>query len=557
MTHRCVILAEKPDQGRRLAAPFKHKKEQQKITILPCDLFPQGAVVVWAVGHLCELVDPEDYDSQWKKWRLERLPVIPDTFRHQVVAAKAAHFHRIKGHLRRAETIIIATDPAREGEYIARIIIQMAGAGTKTIKRLWCSSLTPAAIRKAFSRLRTDEESRPLYEEALARACSDWLVGINTSRVYTLLLQQKGVQGVFSTGRVQTPLLHLIRRREEEIERFKPEKYWELEATFETKEGERYKGKYSQRFFKGEQEKAKQMLQQIKGKPGIVTGVKTELKHQSPPLLHSLSTLQAKLNQRYKLPPAKVLQLLQSLYEKGYVSYPRTDSQHVTKEEAESFPAILQSLRQAYPIPDKIKDLRHNRRYVNEQKVQDHHAIIPTEQVPKLNQLSPEQRQVYDEVARSLIAAHYPDHQYNLTKVITQIATYDFHSTGKQVVQLGWKEVYIEISNQKKRQKEQKEEEQTLPPLSEGQSVAAFPALREGITKPPQPYTEGQLITLMRRAGRHIEDEELVDPGVGLGTEATRAGMIQTLKERDYITGNKECCAGNAQREVTLFRCSG
>ena len=336
--------------------------------------------------------------------------------------------------------------------------------------------MTEGAIKQAFAQLRSDEETRPLYEEALARAYSDWLVGINTSRVYTLLLQQKGIADVFSTGRVQTPLLCLIRRREKEIEGFKPEAYWELEATFETEQGETYKGKYPQRFFKADKGKAEAILQEIKGKLAVVTRVKTELKRQQPPLLHSLSTLQARLNRRYKIPPAKVLQMVQSLYEKGYVSYPRSDSQHVTPAEAAAFPTILNLLRQYYPIADKLKDLRHNKRYVNEKRVSDHYAIIPTEQVPKLDRLPAEQRKVYDEIARSLIAAHYPDHQYNLTTVVTTIASYGFQSTGRQVVARGWKEMYTETPRKPRKEKRGEEtEEQPLPLLSEGQSVKPYP----------------------------------------------------------------------------------
>ncbi|RAL21020.1 type IA DNA topoisomerase [Thermoflavimicrobium daqui] len=519
-----VILAEKPDQARKLASPFVHKKEKSLIRIAPCTTFPQGAVVIWAIGHLCELVEPEKYNPMWKKWRLESLPIIPAQFKHRIIKQKAGHFQFIKGILNKADTIIIATDPAREGEYIARIIIQLAGASKKEIKRLWCSSLTESAIKQAFSNLRQGQETQALYDEALARAYSDWLVGINTSRAYTLLMQQKGIKDVFSTGRVQTPLLCLIRRREEEIEQFKEEPFWEIEAMFDTGK-EKYKGKYKERFFV--KKEAENLLTRLMGQPAFVYKIKADLKKVKPPMFHSLSTLQAKMNRKYKFPPAKVLQLVQSLYEKGYVSYPRSDSQHVTPAEAREFPCIINLLRKQFQISKKLKDIRQNGRYVNAKKVSDHYAIIPTEQVPTLPQLPPDERKIYDEIARSLIAAHYPDYEYIQTKVTTKIDPYEFESLGKKVTQRGWKEVF---------QEEKEEENQPLPKLQEGQQVDPSLSLKEGITQPPKPYTEGQLITLMKTAGKHIEDEDLSSmKGMGLGTEATRAGMIQTLKERNYI----------------------
>jgi DNA topoisomerase III len=526
-----AILAEKPDQARKLASPFAHKKEKTRITIAPCPEFPRGAIIVWAIGHLCELAEPEKYDPAWKKWRLDTLPIIPDQFKHQVIKQKAGHFKLVKDVLNQADTIIIATDPAREGEYIARIIIQMAGASRKKIKRWWCSSLTEQAIKEAFGRLRSDSETKPYFEEALARSYSDWLVGINTSRVYTLLMQQKGIREVFSTGRVQTPLLCLIRRREEEIERFKQEPFWEIVAVFDA-DGEKYKGKLEERFF--DKKQAERLLEQMRDKHGVVGKIETKLKKISPPLLHSLSTLQAKMNRMYKLAPSKVLQLVQSLYEKGYVSYPRTDSQHVTVAEAKAFPKILRLLTPHYNIADDLRDVSRNKRVVDPKKVSDHHAIIPTEQVPTLTKLTSDERKIYDELARSLIAVHYPDHEFLQTTVLTMIDKHAFKTVGKKVVKIGWKAVF------QHEQEQGDEGNQPLPPLREGQVVKPEVALKEGMTQPPKPYTEGQLITLMKTAGKHIEDEELsLMKGLGLGTEATRSGIIQTLKDRKYIKVQK------------------
>lgn len=527
-----AILAEKPDQARKLATPFPHKKHTAYIEIQPCSQFPKGASVVWAIGHLVTLAEPESYHPDWGKWDLNHLPIVPDQFKYQVIKSKSGHFKEVKKHLAAASEIIIATDPAREGELIARLIIQLAGASKKPMKRLWCSSLTESAIRTAFQNLRPGESTMPFYYEALARSWSDWLVGMNSSRVYSLLMQQKGARGVFSTGRVQTPLLALIRHREEEIERFKPEPYWELIGTFQAAAGE-YIGKHKKQF--SDQQEAQATFEAIIGHPGIVTKVETEKKATKPPKLHSLSTLQTKMNRRFKYSPARVLEIVQGLYEKGYVSYPRTDSQYVTKAEAATFPGILEKLSSFFPVPDRPKDLTHNNRYVNDSKVTDHYAIIPTEQVPNPDQLGRDEQRIYDEIARSLIAAHSDDYLYNETTILTDVNGTEFRTVGRQPVELGWKKVFQEEA------KEEKEEVAILPPVSENESVQAKIQLQEDITKPPKPYTEGQLIQVMKTAGKHIEDEELIQEmkGMGLGTEATRAGIIQTLKDREYITVEK------------------
>jgi DNA topoisomerase-3 len=529
-----VILAEKPDQARKLASPFPHSRQKSHITIQNCSQFPKGAVVVWAIGHLVQLVNPETYDPIWKKWNLNQLPLIPDSFKYEVVKSKAGHFKEVKKHLMSATEIIIATDPAREGELIARLILKKAGVSKKPLKRLWCSSMTEDAIKNAFQQLRPEESTKPFYHEALARSCSDWLVGINTSRAYTLLLQRKGISGVFSTGRVQTPLLSLIRRREEEIERFKPEKFWELISLFTTSSGEQYQGKHEEAF--SDQKKGEAKLQEITGKPGIVVKLKTEKKSIKPPKLHSLSTLQTKMNRRYKFSPSRILEIVQKLYEKGYVSYPRTDSQHVTQAEAVTFPRILDKIGKKFPIPAKLNDISKNKRYVDDSKVSDHYAIIPTEQVPNLAQLESEDLKIYTEIAQSLIAAHCTDYIYNETTIITDVAATPFKTVGRQPLDQGWKTFF-----QDNPKEDPKEAVTLLPIVAKNETVQSDISLKEGVTKPPKPYTEGQLIQVMKTAGKHIEDEELLQDmkGMGIGTEATRANIIQTLKDREFIIVEK------------------
>ncbi|MBD1372637.1 DNA topoisomerase 3 [Hazenella sp. IB182357] len=526
-----VILAEKPDQARKLASPFPHRRQKNHIEIQHCSLFKQGATVVWAIGHLVTLAEPERYESNWKKWNLHDLPLIPESFQHQIVAEKAHHYKEIKKHLLSASEIIIATDPAREGELIARWIIQMAGATRKPIKRLWSSSLTSDAIIQAFQNLRTGKSTEPIYHEALARSYSDWLVGMNASRVYTLLLQAKGVAGVFSAGRVQTPLLTLIRKREVEIENFKPEHFWELVGEFHTENEDLYTGKHRKRFT--DRAEAYALFERLQGLPGVITDVTADLKRIAPPKLHSLSTLQTKMNRRFKLSPTQILNVVQGLYEKGYVSYPRTDSQYVGKAEANTFPELLARLSASFAIPDPPQKVLQNKRYVNDAKVTDHHAILPTTQLPFLNKLNTNERQVYDEIARSFIAIHAPDYRYRETIIQTTVENVDFKSVGRVPIDFGWKKYLDEVK------KEAKKDEMILPSVTKGEKVRAHISPKEGMTQAPKPYTEGQLIQLMKTAGKHIEDENIESKAIGLGTEATRAGMIQTLKDRDYITVSK------------------
>jgi DNA topoisomerase III len=537
-----VIIAEKPDQGATLASIFKNKKHQGYIEIFPNELFPKGAYMTWAIGHLLQLVPPERYRPEWKQWKLETLPIIPERFQYEVEKAKAKQFAIVKELLRKPEVteIIHAGDAGREGELIVRNIIQMSGV-KKPMKRLWLSSLTPKAIYEGFRQLLDEAETRNLYEEACARACADWLVGMNASRVYSILLKQKGMNDVFSVGRVQTPTLAFIVKREKEIEQFRPEPFWEVMAKFHIG-GKQYEGKWVDE--KGETRiKEEQLAQKIaqfcRNKPAEVKEVQTERKTFHPPLLFNLSSLQATANKMYQFSPKKTLDILQKLYQKGIVSYPRSDSNYVTKGEAETFPDILQKLRAFpeyqpfFPLPNA--SILHNKRYVNEKKVTDHYAIIPTEQVTDPAKLSADERKIYDLVVRRLIAAHYEAAVFDYTTVITLVAgRARFISKGKQQIQEGWRKV---ISQR------EEDEEAILPSLREGEQGDVLDVrIKEGKTQPPKRYTEGQLITLMKTAGKFLDNEELekvLAKTEGLGTEATRAAIITTLKERNYIEVKK------------------
>jgi len=556
-----LIIAEKPDQGAKLAAPFKHKKTQGYIQIDKCPAFPDGAYVSWAVGHICELVPPEEYDPAYKRWSLDSLPILPGKFKHRITPNKAKQFNLLNDLLKRPEVkeIIIASDAGREGEYIVRIVIQLSGV-KKPMKRLWISSLTPRAVEQGFANLKEEIETRNLYYEAVSRSCADWLVGMNGSRVYSLLFQRRGVQGVFSTGRVQSPTLALIVAREKEISNFKPEPFWEVKAKFAF-DGAEYEGTW----FKGEEtrlktpEEAEEIRARCEGKDAVVDSIETERKEFQPPQLFSLSSLQASANQIFKYSPQDTLSALQQLYLDGYISYPRSDSSYVTDEEAKQFPDILKKLagfQELSPfLPAPKSTLIGNKRYVNAAKVGDHYAIIPTEQVPTPGKLQGMNLNLYLLIAKRLIAAHEEKAIIDYTNLVTRVDGRDpFMTKGKVIVQEGWRKVLYDNAPKKKTKASAKEEDNSgkeeddedmsvLPPVKEGDTgKVADVQVKEGKTQPPKRYTEGQLITLMKTAGKHLDNAELekvLQRTEGLGTEATRAGIIGGLKDRQYIEVRK------------------
>ncbi|MDQ0230447.1 DNA topoisomerase III [Metabacillus malikii] len=532
-----LIIAEKPDQASTLCASFQRVKRDGYFEVKANELFPNGAYFTWAIGHLTQLCPPEVYRQEWKKWSLTMLPIIPDKFKYEVTKSKAKQFQTIKTllHQNQVTEVIHAGDAGREGELIIRNIIALAGV-KKPLKRLWISSLTKAAIYDGFQKLLDDEQTKNLYFEAYSRACADWLVGMNASRVYTLLLKEKGMNDVFSAGRVQTPTLALIVQREKEIEAFKPEPFWEIIATFKVN-GKTYKGKWhnDQQTRVTKQELALKIAEFCKEKSALIKEIETERKEYQPPLLFNLSALQATANKAFKFSPKKTLDIAQSLYQKGIISYPRSDSTYVTKGEAELFPGILTRLgsfeqyKDLFPTPKQ--SILQNTRYVNEKKVTDHYAIIPTEQVVDPFRLSQDEQKIYDLIIRRLIAAHYDKAIYDYSTLITLVdGRAEFITKGKQQIQEGWRKVIFQ---------NEKEKDELLPNVNKDEVGHVHKVdIKEGKTQPPKRYTEGQLITLMKTAGKHLDNDELekiLSQVEGLGTEATRAGIITMLKERKYI----------------------
>lgn len=535
-----LIVAEKPSQAKAYAEAFSiAKKEKTHIVLQSCSTFPTGAVVTWGIGHLVSLKMPGEYKEAWGKWNLANLPIIPDRFEFKVAKDKQQQFNAVKKLMHEANVIINACDVDREGSNIFYSILHMAGANDKTIKRLWINSLEPDEIRKGFHNLRDNKQDLLLYEEAKTRQLSDWLVGINASQLYTLLLQQQGLNTTLSVGRVQSPTVYMIYQRQQEIANFVSRPFYELVGAFETQQGI-YQGKAACK----EEHKAhvEELLQQHSIKEGVpgkatIKEVTKALKHTKSPRLHSLSTLQTRLNKVYKYSPAKVLEVMQSLYEKKLVTYPRTDCNYITESE---FAYLAKGVAQ-YQALLKVSFTPHsvpNKRYVDNKKVQEHYAIVPTKSMPtpeKLAQLSIEEKHVYDEVLRVTLAMFHEDYTYEETVIVTDVNGLDFHTKGKVEVIKGWQSLF---SDDEQAQKEQ----DMLPAVQENQVIDAVLAIKEGKTTPPKPYTEGGLITMMKTAGKLVEDEadsEMLKEVEGIGTEATRSGIIETIKKNDYIEVKK------------------
>ncbi|WP_432363057.1 DNA topoisomerase 3 [Sporosarcina sp. UB5] len=543
-----VILAEKPSQAKAYADAFSVRKHEGFLEIIPCQIFPQGAYITWGVGHLVELKEPHAYNPAWKRWTLGSLPILPDRYEFQVAKGKFKQFQIVKKLIRGTDTVINACDVDREGSNIFYSIYYQTGARNQTIKRLWINSLEVDEVRKGFANLRDNRKDLQLYEEAKARQISDWLVGMNGSRLYTLLLKAKGVQEVFPIGRVQSPTVYLIYQRQREIETFVSEPFFEVEATFKAENGT-YKGKAKAK------EPKREIIQTLLAKhqiqpnsPGIISSVTHTDKRTPPPQLHSLSTLQATANRRWKTSPANVLKTMQNLYEKKLVTYPRTDARHITPNEFAYLKDQVGDYQQLIGHPFPVASLAPKKRYVDSSKVQEHYAIIPTKKIPTqavLGRLSPLERNLYEEVVRTTLAMFHTDYLYTETKVTTDVNGLHFFTTGKTERDLGWKALF-------QRSKDEKDDP-ALPPLRMQEMVQSDISIKEGKTQPPKPYTEGQLIAMMKTCGKLVEDKEETDilkEIEGLGTEATRSGIIETIKKHGYITVSKNIVSITAKGRV-------
>ncbi len=535
---RVVILAEKPSQAKAYAEAFTiQEKTKTYILLKPDETFPNGATITWGVGHLVELKEPHDYKKEWKRWKLDQLPIVPDRFLEKVSKGKWEQFQAVKRLFQQADVLVNAADVDREGSNIFYSILRLTGVKGKPIQRLWINSLEKDEVRKGFKNLQNNDKDLRLFDEAKARQISDWMVGINASRLFTLLLQKKGFASYLSIGRVQSPTVYLIYQRHKEIENFVSEPFYQIEGLFQSETGA-YKGLAEIK------EKDKVKVQELMDKhglkekedlQGIVQRVDKKTKHQKSPKLHSLSTLQSVANRRWKYTPSQVLKTMQKLYEKRLVSYPRTDCNFITENEFAYLVNNLNSYQEALNVSFTPVSLKPNKRYVNSRKVQEHYAIIPTKSVPsqrKLSGLSREEHNIYHEVLATTLAMFHADYVYEETTIFTHVQDLPFKSSGRREVKRGWKELFPKPSKSKQ------EKEADLPDVQKGEQVGARLHIKESMTQPPKPYTEGQLINMMKTCGKLMdneEDVEILKEVEGLGTEATRSSIIETIKAQKYI----------------------
>ncbi|MFO0864152.1 MAG: DNA topoisomerase 3 [Gemmataceae bacterium] len=516
-----VVLAEKPSVARELAAFLRASARHEGY------FEGQGYQVTWALGHLATLKEPEDYDPALKRWSLSTLPFVPDQFGVKLLDEKGSgqQFAVIKRLFRAADEIVCATDAGREGELIFRYIQELAGATGKPARRLWLNSLTEAAIRDAFGRLRPLSEYDALYDAARCRSQADWVVGLNATRFYTVRHRNAGGL-LWSVGRVQTPVLALVVRRDDEIRGFKPEPFWELITLYR-----RVTFKFTGDRLKREED-ANALLERVKNHPFVVRTVERKEERELPPQLYDLTELQRDMNRRRGLSADATLKAAQALYEAKLITYPRTDSRYVTTDMKGQIPGILADLHAQHPDAVgrlDLKALAFTGRIVDNAKVRDHHAIIPTGKTP--GDLPPPQRAVYDAVVLRLIAVFYPACVKEVTSVSGDAHATPFRARGVRVVEPGWTMLYPPREDAKK------PDEQSLPEFRPGESGPHEPSVKKGETTPPKPYTEATLLSAMETAGKLVDDEELKEAlkAKGLGTPATRAATIETLLTRGYI----------------------
>lgn len=533
-----LIIAEKPSVARDLAAVLGHFDKKDGY------LENQEYLISWAFGHLLGLAEPHHYDEQLANWNIEQLPIIPESFQLEPTKGGRKQLKVLRNLLNSESVteVINACDAGREGELIFRRVYRYCSC-KKPVKRLWLSETTPSAIKESFRKLREGSALDNLATAADARAESDWLVGINATRAFSVRHST-----VLSVGRVQTPTLALVVKRDHEINNFKPTPYWEIWSDLQTKSGELYKAKWSGgdkgRIFT--QEELDALMDKLKdSNSGVIIAVEQKETREQPPTLFNLNDLQKEANRRYGMTAQQTLNTAQALYEKHkLITYPRTDSRHMTEAMMETVQSRLNALKKTGEYAKLVPEIRSlSKRFVDRKKVSDHHAIIPTEKASDISALNKNEQAIYDMVARRFMAIYYPDAKYAVTKVITAVNDENFISKGKTGLDQGWKIVYKNDSKQEK-EEDTKQEEQVLPPLSENEEVSVQQIKTpEKETKPPKRYTEATLLAAMENAGRLVEDKEkaetLKESG-GIGTPATRAAIIERLIKVGYLERQKK-----------------
>lgn len=537
-----VCIAEKPSVAREIADVLGAKLKKNGY------IEGNGYQVTWTFGHLCTLKEPHDYDPRWRIWALSTLPMMPPRFGIKLIENETykAQFQVIEQLMQNADMIVNCGDAGQEGELIQRWVMQKARAKCP-VKRLWISSLTEEAIREGFNHLEDSSKFQHLYEAGLCRAIGDWLLGMNATRLYSLKYGggYSRDRKVLSIGRVQTPTLALIVNRQNEIDNFKPEPYWELKTLYRDTLFSSTKGKFKLK------EDGEKLLEMVKGSDFVITDIAEKKGKEFAPRLFDLTSLQVECNKRFGFSADETLKLIQSLYEKKVTTYPRVDTTFLSDDIYPKVPKTLEGLvaYKEFTDPLRGKKLPKSKRVFDNSKVTDHHAIIPTG-VPAAN-LSQQEMMVYDLVARRFIAEFYPDCEISTTTVLGKVADIEFKASGKQILKPGWRTVEqrpqpgIGAQPQSAQTDGQPQDENAsdgaelkiMPNFVKGDSGPHTPSLKETWTTPPKPYTEATLLRAMETAGKFVDNEELRDAlkENGIGRPSTRAAIIETLFKRGYI----------------------
>ena len=537
-----VCIAEKPSVAREIADVLGAKLKKNGY------IEGNGYQVTWTFGHLCTLKEPHDYDPRWRIWALSTLPMMPPRFGIKLIENETykAQFQVIEQLMQNADMIVNCGDAGQEGELIQRWVMQKARAKCP-VKRLWISSLTEEAIREGFNHLEDSSKFQHLYEAGLCRAIGDWLLGMNATRLYSLKYGggYSRDRKVLSIGRVQTPTLALIVNRQNEIDNFKPEPYWELKTLYRDTLFSSTKGKFKLK------EDGEKLLEMVKVSDFVITDIAEKKGKEFAPRLFDLTSLQVECNKRFGFSADETLKLIQSLYEKKVTTYPRVDTTFLSDDIYPKVPKTLEGLvaYKEFTDPLRGKKLPKSKRVFDNSKVTDHHAIIPTG-VPATN-LSQQEMMVYDLVARRFIAEFYPDCEISTTTVLGKVADIEFKASGKQILKPGWRTVEqrpqpgIGAQPQSAQTDGQPQDENAsdgaelkiMPNFVKGESGSHTPSLKEAWTTPPKPYTEATLLRAMETAGKFVDNEELRDAlkENGIGRPSTRAAIIETLFKRGYI----------------------
>ena len=533
-----VCVAEKPSVGAYIANVLGANQRRDGY------FEGNGYQVTWTFGHLCALLDPQEYTEQWKAWSLSSLPMIPARFSIKVSGDEGVHkqFNVIKSLIEQADEVINCGDAGQEGELIQRWVYQQAGCKC-LVKRLWVNSLTEEAIKDGFQQLKDQSEYQHLYEAGLMRAIGDWLLGMNATRAYTIRYARgRGKERqVLSVGRVQTPTLALVVKRQAEIENFVPRTYWELKTNYRdmlfnaqipVEDGE---------YAITSEEQGQALVDSIKDPPLTITSVEKKKGIESAPKLYDLTSLQVDCNKKFSFSAEQTLQLIQSLYEKRVTTYPRVDTTYLSDDIYPKVPGTLAGIKDYFPqvAPLLGTKLPKSKKVFDNKKVTDHHAIIPTGQRPE--GLTADEKKVYDLVALHFIAVFYPECEVSKTTVLAKVGEIDFKVTGREVLKPGWRVVFDDKddsdSTENNENTENTESTKSLPAFTKGESGPHEPLLKEKTTTPPSYYTEATLLRAMETAGKTVENDELREAMKenGIGRPSTRAAIIEKLYQRKYI----------------------